>query len=203
MMVAEFNYKLQVEHLSKKNKISLHRARVFIKEYRRLLKHNLYVGNKIDVLGIACVYPSIRQSVNEVFDIVYNYEKQVEDLKENLSMETFEVHHLLKSYLSILINKLSMGYSIKISGVFLLKPEQFENNQLGYITRLSPSLEKPDMIKLKVKRIYGNIDELDVEQDKLIYRLEISDKLLAPKNLRLVDDEIHQNITFLDESFLG
>lgn len=203
MMVAEFNYKLQVEHLSKKNKISIHRARVFIKEYRRLLKDNLMDGNKVEVLGIASVYPSVRQSVNEVFDTIYDYEKQVEDLKMNLKMDAFEVHHLLKSYLSILINKLIMGYSIKISGVFLLKPEKFEDNNFGYVTRLSPSLEKPEKLTLKIKKIYGNIEEMEVEKDKLIYRLEISDKLAPPQNLRLVDEEIKKNIVFLDESFLG
>lgn len=202
-MVAEFNYKLQVEHLSKKNKISLHRARVFIKEYRRLLKDNLYEGNKVDIIGIASVYPSIRQSVNEYFENVYGYESQVEDLSKNLEMSTFEVHHLLKSYIGMLISRLSMGYSIKISGVFLLKPERFENNQLGYVTRLSPSLEKPEIITLRVKRIYGNIDELKIVKDKIIYRLEISEDLEAPKNLRLIDDEIKRNITFLDDSFLG
>lgn len=202
-MVAEFTYEMQVLTLSRKNRISFHKAKTFIKEYRYLLKENLYKGNKIIVEGIAELYPSIRQNVKEVFDVEYNYELQVEDLSNNLKMEKFEVHHLLRNYLSLLIKKLEMGYSIKISGVFLLKPEDFGEGELGYLTRLSPSLEKPEQIILKVERLYGNIDELEIPQDRIIYRLNVSEKLNKPKRLRRVDEEIQSRIVHLDDSFLG
>lgn len=201
--VAEFTYEMQVNALAKKNRISYHKAKTFIKEYRLFLKDNLYNGNKIIVEGLVEMYPSIRQSVKEVFDVVYDYDLQVKDLCEKLKMEPFEVHHLLRSYLSILIMKLEMGYSIKISGVFLLKPEDFGNGNLGYVTRLSPSLEKPDSITLKVERLYGTIDELQIEHNRIIYRLNINDKLKKPKRIRALDDEIEKRIVRLDNSFLG
>lgn len=201
-MIEEFTYQLQVTHLSKKNKISLNKSRKFIKEYRRLVKSKLKEGHKVEILGLAEIWPSIRESVNEIFDYVYGYEDQVNDLSEELKMDKFEVHHLLKSYLRMLITKLKMGYSVKISGVLLIKPDLFDDDTFGFLTRLSPTLEKPDQFVLKVKRLYGHIDELELNGEKMIFRLELSESLGIPSRLRLVGESRHQ-VQFVDDSLLG
>jgi nucleoid DNA-binding protein len=201
-MIEEFTYQLQVTHLSRKNKISVNKSRNFIKEYRRLLKKRLKEGEKIEILGIAEIWPSVRESVNEMFDTVYDYERQVKDVAESLEMDTFEVHHLLKSYIRMLVTKLKMGYSVKISGVLLVKPDLFDDDTYGYLTRLSPTLEKPEELVLKVRRLYGHIDELNLTDSNMIFRLELSESLGVPSRLRLVG-EYRSQVQFVDDSLLG
>lgn len=201
-MVAEFTYQMQVEYLSRTNKVSVSRARKFIKEYRRLLKTRLTEGKKIDVVGIASIAPSVRESLNIVYDDVYGYSSQVRDLSDCMKMEPFDVHHLLKSYIRMLILHLKMGYSIKIKGVLLVKPEQFDGDMLGYVTRLSPTLEKPFETTLKVMPLYGKANDHVVTGDKLIFSLDLCEKLGAPERLRLVDMGVSR-LNYIDDSVLG
>lgn len=200
-MVTEFTYKLQVSHLSKKNKVSLNKARNFIKGYRRLLKERLYEGNKIVIVGIAEIYPSVRASVNLVFEKEYGYSEQVVDLAKELGTTPMEVHHLLKSYLRMLVMKLRSGYAIKISGVLLVKPDQFDEETLGYVTRLSPTLDKPESMTLRVKHLYGTIEDMEIPLEKLIYRLELNEGLGAPEQLAILDNLIP--ITYVSEDLIG
>lgn len=200
-MVMEFPYKMQVDHLSRKNKVSLNKARNFIKGYRRLLKDRLFEGRKVHILGIAEIAPSVRANVNFEYGEIYGYSEQVKDLSVDLKMGVMEVHHLLKSYLQMLVTKLRSGYSIKISGVLLVKPDQFDEDTLGYVTRLSPTLEKPDVLVMKVKHIYGNVVDMEVPFDKMIYRLDLCDSLGAPKSLALLDNLIP--INYVSDDLIG
>lgn len=203
-MVEEFTYQLQVDQLSRKNNTSESKSREFIKNYRRLLKERLREGYKIDMVGIACIWPSVRESVNEVFeeDEIYSYNSQIKDLCVELNLRDFEAHAMLRSYLSMISMRLKMGYSIKISGVLLIRPDLLDDDTLGYVTRLSPTLEKPESINLKVKRIYGNIEVLEVPIGKIIFRQGLSEDLGFPKKLRFIQDT-GDKFQRIDDDILG
>lgn len=200
--VAEFTYKLQLEQFSARENLSSHKARSFVKAYRQLIKTKLLEGNKIEILGLAYVYPSTRQSIKQVFDKIYDYPQQLKDLSILVDMDIQQTHRLLKSYLGMLVNKVDMGYKIQISGIFLIKPENIDG-VITLTTRLSPSLEKPESLPLKVTHLLGKEDVVDVPKDKLIYRMELDKSLLPPRRIRLEESAIKESITFLDDSFLG
>lgn len=201
-MVKEFTYEMQVEQLSKKTKIPVGKARKFIKEYRRLLKKRLKEGKKVDIVGIASIWLTVRSSVEEVFEEIYGYEEQVKDLANELEIEVVEAHHLLKTYLRMLFTKLRMGYLVKIPGVFWIRPDQFDEETLGYVTRISPTLDKPDKYVLKIRHLYGDIEELELDKDKMIFRLEVKDSLGVPSRIQWVGEEGFE-IQYVDDSVLG
>lgn len=200
-LVEEFTYKLQVRDLSNRNKISENKSRNFIKEYRRLLKGKLQGGNKVSIVGIAEVWPSVRESVNEVFRKEYGFDEQVRDLKEVLGMGKFEVSNLLTSYIRILILKLQMGYGMKVPGVFSIKPDIF-GDLLGYSTRLSPTLEKPDEMVLEVRDVYGNVEEKSLVREDIIFRLGLDEDLGLPNKIRY-ESNVNKEVRYISDDILG
>lgn len=202
MLAIEFTYQMQVEHLSRKNKISVSKSRTFIKEYRRLLKMRLAEGMRVEIAGIASISPDVRESLNIVYERTYTYSDQVKDLVEFLEIDAFSAHHLLKTYIRMLIKQLKLGYSIKIKGVMLVKPSVFAEGMLGYVTRLSPTLEKPEKSVFKVKHMYGKIEEIEIDRDRMIFSLDLYESLGSPERVREVERG-EMKLNYVDDSILG
>lgn len=198
-LATEFTYKLQVEELSSRANVSSHKARTAIKAYRNVIKQHLFSGHKVIVPGLVSLYPSVRATVREVFEVISEYNDQLESASKEVHYSIEELDNLLKTYLSILRTKLEMGYEIRIAGVFLITPEEIRDGVYGYSTRLSPALEKPDTLQLKLQKVDGTIEEHTIEKEKLIYRLSLDETLRPPERLHNSIDKIKENIHFLDE----
>lgn len=204
-MATEYNYDLQINEISKRNNISLHRARTILKSYRRVLKEDLKQGKRVEVPNLASMFLSTRSAKNQFFgEEAYSvFDDQVLAVSDEVQLDALVVYTILGDYIRLLHSKLMLGYRITIAGVFHINPYEVEDGTIAFETVISQSLEKPDSFTLIEK--VGNEAEVEhvIPKEKQIYRLILLNTLELPKRVHRPLSDLNDAVRHLDDSLFS
>ena len=203
-MATEYNYDLQISELSKRNNISLHRARTILKSYRRVIKDALKDALHVEVPNLAIMYLSTRTAKNQQFseESYFDFDAQVLAVSTELQLDALNVYTILGDYIRLLNSKLALGYRITIAGVFHINPSEKENGEILLETVISQSLEKPDIFTL-VELIDNEMTSREVLKEKQVYRLFLSKTVATPERVHLPLQEVSKEVHHLDDSLFS
>lgn len=163
------------QRLSELMNMSLYRANLITKAYSQILKDKVKDGYNIEIPGLFdVVYIGKDVYISEVQ--TFTFEEQYKAVAKELNMDDIEVRKALTNYLKMIKDKLESGYQVNLKSIGYLKPSGDD-----YHVRLSPVLERTDVLFATTVGKDGTKGLSKLEQSDVYLKMVTNSSLRAPK----------------------
>lgn len=158
---------------------SYHKAHTVIKEVSRSLKEHIKLGDAIHCEGL--FYVTFQTSKGRMYkNRVFDLEAQIKEAQERLpKIPKHTIHDLVTTYYTRLHRLVSQGKQVNVKGVGYVIPKETEDGQIYCHTRVSPALEKPEMVDFLLLNQAGEVTLTHLE------KVDIRFQMVADENLHI------------------
>lgn len=173
-MVRE-GYQDLIDYVTYKTGKSDNMARNVIKEYSSVLKDSIRKGNTVRIDGLVKIeYTTKRGYIYKNRE--YTLESQIEDISKRLNLGKFDVQNIIVTYLRRIRSRVLEGYQVNIIGVCYLIPKKEQDELYVCTPRVSPVLDKPELVDFVIVTENGIILEELTDED-IRFKIDVDDDI--------------------------
>lgn len=152
----KFTYQDLIYELQLKSGYSYFKTRTILKELSKLLQSKIYKGVPIECENICKIDYSVSKYTN-LNDYYFGVTEQAKELSIKLNINELTLRNFITNYYEIILAKIEQGFQVNIKSVCYITPKKTDTGDIFIDTRMSPQLQKPEILELVVLNKQGLI----------------------------------------------